>query len=125
MKKNIFFLLAIFFYQCKKSIQQNPLQNRKISNGGLILPKGFRVSVLVDNIGPSRHLAVNDNGDVYVKLSIENGTQGNVALRDENGDGIADIIKRFGNYPNDGRFATEIRIHKRYLYYSSELVVYF
>jgi glucose/arabinose dehydrogenase len=57
-------------------------------------------------------LAVNDNGDVYVKLSIENG------------DGIADIIKRFGNYPNDGRFATEMRIQKGYLYYSSELVVY-
>ena len=63
----------------------------------IILPIGFKALVLVDSIGPSRHLAVNDNGDVYVKLSIENGTKGNVALRDENGDGIADIIKRFGN----------------------------
>ena len=69
-------------------------------------------------------MAVNDDGDVYVKLSIENGTKGNVALRDENGDGIANIIKRFGNYPNEGRFATEMRIHNGYLYYSSELVVY-
>ena len=124
MKKTILFLLVIFFYQCQKNIQQNPSQNRRISNGGLILPKGFKASVLVDSIGPSRHLAVNVNGDVYVKLSIENGTKGNVALRDENGDGIADIVKRFGNYPNDGRFATEMRIHKGYLYYSSELVVY-
>ena len=124
MKKTILFLLVIFFYQCEKNIQQNSSQNRRISNGGLILPTGFKALVLVDSIGPSRHLAVNDNGDVYVKLSIENGTKGNVALRDENGDGIADIIKRFGNYPNDGRFATEMRIHNGYLYYSSELVVY-
>tara|TARA_B110000037_G_scaffold180725_1_gene207503 strand:- start:320 stop:574 length:255 start_codon:yes stop_codon:yes gene_type:complete len=67
---------------------------------------------------------VNDIGDVYVKLSLENVTKGNIALRDETGDGIADITKRFGNYPNDGRFATEIRIHKWYLYYILEWVVY-
>ena len=74
MKKTILFLLVIFFYQCEKNIQQNSSQNRKISNGGLILPIGFKALVLVDSIGLSRHLAVND--DVYVKLSIENGTKG-------------------------------------------------
>ena len=88
----------------------------------MILPTGFKTSVLTDCIGPSRHLAVNDN--IYVKLILENGSKGNVALRDVNVDGIADIIKRFGNYPNDGRFATEMRIYNGYLYYSSELVLY-
>jgi glucose/arabinose dehydrogenase len=47
-----------------------------------------------------------------------------MALRDVDGDGKADIFKRFGDYPNDGRFATEMKIHNDYLYYSSELVVY-
>ena len=45
-------------------------------------------------------------------------------LRDENGDGKADIIERFGDYPNDGRFATEMKINNDYLYFSSERVIY-
>lgn len=93
-------------------------------NGGLFLPDGFGALVVVDSIGPSRHLAVNDNGDIYVKLRIDKGDKGNIAIRDTNNDGKADIIERFGDYPNDGTFATEMRIHNGYLYFSSELVVY-
>ena len=93
-------------------------------NGGLILPKGFGALVVADSVGPARHLAVNTNGDIYIKLRIDTGDKGNMALRDIDGDGKADIFKRFGDYPNDGRFATEMKIHNDYLYYSSELVVY-
>ena len=93
-------------------------------NGGLILPQGFGALVVADSVGPARHLAVNSNGDIYIKLRIDTGDNGNMALRDTNGDGKADIFKRFGDYPNDGRFATEMKIHNEYLYYSSELVVY-
>ncbi|NQW27779.1 MAG: PQQ-dependent sugar dehydrogenase [Flammeovirgaceae bacterium] len=93
-------------------------------NGGLFLPDGFRALVVTDSIGPTRHIAVNGNGDIYAKLRIPNGDKGNVALRDTNEDGKADIIQRFGNYRNDGTFATEMRIHKDYLYFSSELVIY-
>lgn len=93
-------------------------------NGGLFLPDGFGAITVVDSVGESRHLAVNDNGDIYIKLRITTGDKGNVALRDTNKDGKADIIQRFGDYPNDGRFANEMRIHKGYLYFSSELVIY-
>ncbi|UWX55590.1 hypothetical protein NYZ99_03700 [Maribacter litopenaei] len=47
-----------------------------------------------------------------------------MALRDTTGDGTADIMQRFGDYPNDGTFATEMRIHNGYLYFSSEQVIY-
>jgi glucose/arabinose dehydrogenase len=93
-------------------------------NGGLILPDGFGALVVADSVGPTRHIAVNSNGDIYAKLRLIEGELGNVALRDTTGDGKADIIKRFGNYPNDGSFATEMRIYNGYLYFSSELVVY-
>ncbi len=93
-------------------------------NGGLFLPDGFEALVVADSVGPSRHLAVRDNGDIYVKLREETGTHGNVALKDTTHDGKADIIERFGDYPNDGSFATEMRIHNDYLYFSSEQVVY-
>ena len=117
--KLIILIILSFFYNCNETglIPDS-------DNGGLILPDDFGALVVSEGVGESRHLAVNTNGDIYVKLRTDTGKNGNVALRDVDGDGKADIIKRFGDYPNDGRFATEMKIHNGYLYYSSELVVY-
>ena len=94
-------------------------------NGGLFLPGNFEAVVVADSIGPARHIAVNDNGDIYVKLRFSKvGEGGNVALRDSTNDGKADIIKRFGDYDNKGSLANGMRIHNGYLYFSSELVLY-
>ena len=90
----------------------------------LLLMDGFSSVVVSKGVGPARHLTVNDNGDVYIKLRKEDGILGNAVLRDTTGDGYADIVRQFGNYPNDGMFGTEMRIHNGYLYFSSEHVVY-
>lgn len=94
-------------------------------NGGLILPDGFDAVVVVDSLpGRARHLAVNNNGDIYVKAnrSISGGM--NYVLRDSNKDGRADIIKNFGPIESEGAYATGMRIHNGYLYTSSEMIVY-
>jgi glucose/arabinose dehydrogenase len=115
-------LLTILFGQCKS---KNELPPGDPGNGGLFLPGEFEALVVADSVGPARHLAVNDNGDIYVKLRFSKpGTGGNVALRDSTGDGKADIIKRFGDYDNKGSLANGMRIHNGYLYYCSELVLY-
>ncbi|MEJ7682382.1 MAG: hypothetical protein WKG06_31930 [Segetibacter sp.] len=44
-------------------------------NGGLYLPTGFEAVVVADSIGPARHIAVNDNGDIYVKLRFTKNEQ--------------------------------------------------
>jgi len=122
--KHYFLLISfIFLFNCQSDKTQ-VIPEADADNGGLLLPDDFGALVVVDSIGESRHLAVNDNGDIYVKLRINTRDKGNVAIRDTNDDGKADIIERFGNYPNDGRFATEMRIHNGYLYFSSELVIY-
>lgn len=93
-------------------------------NGGLLLPDGFEAVVVVDSLeGRARHLAVNENGDVYVKALLPK-VPGNIALRDTTGDGKADIVEYFGDYKGDGRYGTAMRIHNGYLYFSSQLVVY-
>jgi len=120
--QNIFiFLLLLISCRDKEGFV---LPQADADNGGLFLPDGFGALVVVDSLGLTRHLAVNDNGDIYVKMRIVDGDSGNIALRDTTHDGKADIIQRFGDYPNDGSFATEMRIHNGYLYFSSEQVVY-
>lgn len=95
------------------------------ANGGLFLPDQFEAVIVADSIpGGVRHLAVNNNGDVYAKMKNA-GKEGRVvALRDTNGDGKADIISKFAHYSREGHYGTAMRIHKGYLYFSSELVVY-
>ena len=89
----------------------------------LTLPAGFCATVFADNIGHARHVAVADNGTVYVN-TWKRGVpppKGSfiVALRDTNGDGRADIVKRFGRNPATGLDSvagTGIAIYKGYVY---------
>jgi glucose/arabinose dehydrogenase len=118
----VFFLSACIFFIACGTKKENIVFDA--NNGGLFLPSGFGAVVVADSIGPSRHLAIKENGDIYVKLKITSDAPGSVALRDEDGDGKADIIQPFGKYVNDGIFATGMRIHNGYLYYSTEKVVY-
>ena len=108
--KNIFiFIFIVLFTNCQKKKssdatkydKKNSNQIIKIENislktdednGGLFLPDGFGALVVADSVGPSRHLAVNNNGDVYVKLRIETGKLGNIALRDSDNDGKIELI---------------------------------
>ena len=94
-------------------------------NGGLFLPEGFEATVVVDSLpGRARHLAINDNGDIYVKARFADKGESVIALRDTNGDGRADIIKRFGGNTRERAYGTGMRIYNGYLYFSSELIVY-
>ena len=84
------FSLRISFTGCNT---RRELPKGDPGNGGLFLPGNFEAIVVADSIGPARHLAVNDNGDIYVKLShSKKGEGGNVALRDVDKDGKADSI---------------------------------
>jgi glucose/arabinose dehydrogenase/mono/diheme cytochrome c family protein len=124
--KSSYLLLLLCVTACSmlRCRHQNHLPLPDEDNGGLVLPASFRALVVVDSIGPARHLAVNDNGDIYVKLRLSKGDKGNIAIRDVNGDGRADSVQRWGDFPNDGSMATGMRIHDGYLYFSSEKVVY-
>ncbi|QHT66430.1 c-type cytochrome [Rhodocytophaga rosea] len=112
----------IGFSQCKEPVK---LPSGDPDNSGLFLPGSFEAVVVADSVGSARHMAVNSNGDIYVKLRFIKDEQGsNVALRDTNQDGKADIIQRFGNYKDEGSLANGMRIHNGYVYYSSDLKIY-
>jgi glucose/arabinose dehydrogenase/cytochrome c553 len=96
-------------------------------NGGLVLPDHFQALVVADSTGRARHIAVNENGDIYVKLTYNDrmkGGGGTVGLRDDNGDGKADTIVYFGDYKDEGGSAVGVTIHNGYLYTSTVRKVY-
>lgn len=67
-------------------------------NGGITLPPGFCAVVVADHLGAARHMAVTPRGDVFVAINQTRSSIppfGIVALRDENGDGRADVIRGF------------------------------
>ena len=95
----------------------------------LDLPPQFTATVFHPGIGLARHIAVRDNGDVYVakryvltrpRLGISAANGGLVGLRDTDGDGVADEMAEFG--PTD--VGTGLAIHDGYVYFSSDIAVY-
>lgn len=99
-------------------------------NGGITLPEGFCATVVIDSLGlrddhSARHIAVADNGDIYMRTRSPQG--GIVALRDTNGDYRADIIKYFGNMNETKEgilWEAGIAIHNGYLWASNTTAVY-
>lgn len=117
-----FLLLYVFLTSCS---QNNKLPKGDGDHGGLVLPGGFEAVVVVDSIGNARHLAVNANGDIYVKLTSGALHTGNAALRDVDHDGKADSIAYFGGYEEAGGYGpTSMRIHNDYLYFSTRSAIY-
>lgn len=86
---------------------------------GIEIPPGFKAEKVASDLGYARHIAIRDNGDIYVALrELENG-KGTVALRDTTGNQEADVIKYFADYTGTG-----VAIKDGYLYRSSETAVY-
>ena len=74
-------------------------------NAGLTLPPGFCAVVVARNVGRARHMAVRGNGDLYVAIdpTAVGAKDGHVlALRDNDGDGRADVQAKFGNTGGNG-----------------------
>lgn len=120
------FILLTFLGFSWNNVSKNHPAPVAGDNDGLFLPDGFKAIVVADSLnGGARHIAVNSNGDIYVKVRSPwlNGGYGNIALRDTDGDGKVDIIKPFGKYEGHS-YGTAMRIHDGYLYFSSELMVY-
>lgn len=120
ISKGILFSLLLFvFSRCE---ERKELPPGDPDNGGLFLPEGFDALVVADSTGRARHITVNDNGDIYVKLTYNDrlkGAGGTVGLRDVNNDGKADTIKYFGDYIDEGYSAVGVTIHDGYLYTST------
>ena len=94
-------------------------ENKTPVKADLQLPSGFSATIVADSLGPVRHLAVNNQGNIYVKLNALKNGKGIIFLTDTNHDGVMEQKSAFAGYPGTG-----IRIKNGYLYSSSNSEVY-
>ena len=110
-------LFIVTTISCNNEKQQ--AINTAAIDSTLTLPPGFTASIFADSLGSARHMAFDNNGDIFVRLAgLKNG-HGIIRLKDTNKDGVADSISGFGNFDGTG-----IAIGNGYLYASSNDDVY-
>lgn len=85
----------------------------------LKLAPGFSATIVADDLGAVRHLAVTKAGDIYVKLAKLKDGKGLIMLRDTDKNGSLDKQIAFGDYPGTG-----IAIRNNYLYSASNTGVF-
>lgn len=116
----VLFSLVILLSKCKNN---DGIASAAPRNVVISVPDSFNVVVVAEQTGRARHIAVNSNGDIYVKLRSPN-PKGIMVLRDENNDGVADKREVFGDYEDTGEYGTGMRIYRGYLYFSTAGEVY-
>src|SRR5882724_9341510 len=85
----------------------------------ITLPAGFKTTAVVEALGNNRHIVVNSNGDIYVKMEKLKDGKGIYVLRDVKKDGKYEVVKSFGNYR-----CTGITIKNGYIYASANTEVF-
>lgn len=115
MKAIICLLLSMVIYSAafSQSVKMNT------STAGLKLPQGFIATKAADGLGEARHIAVANNGDLFVKLSKLKNGKGIYLLHAANKDGKFEQMTGFGTYTGTG-----IYLKKGYLYASSDTEVF-
>lgn len=112
------FILILAFTACKNKKENSVKEavlNISPDNEGINVPDGFGVIKVADSLGAPRHIAVNSNGGVYLKLRKPVDGEGIIYLEDHDEDGIADAKKGFADYGGTGMY-----LDKNYLYASSD-----
>lgn len=106
-------LILSFFTYCSgtSSPKEKPIASE------LKLPAGFKTETVVETLGSNRHLVVNSNGDIYVRVDKLINGNGILVLRKKGNK--YEVIKSFGNY-----IGTGVTIKNGYLYASSNEEVF-
>lgn len=87
------------------------------ANAGLVTPAGFTASIVAENLGRARHIAVTSEGNIYVRLGKLKDGKGTLYLK--NSGGKATVATAFGDF-----FGTGVKVKNGYLYTSSDEDVY-
>ncbi|MCK0190885.1 PQQ-dependent sugar dehydrogenase [Arenibacter sp. F20364] len=109
-------LLGSLTTQCK---QKSPEKPKPVNETDIVIPEGFSLQVVAEDLGNLRHMTVSKNGDIYVNRSKLKDDKAIVLLKDNDQDGKIDESRQFSDLPGTG-----VLIKNGYLYTSSNSGVY-
>ena len=67
---SVLFFQSNVFAQTKKAAKpKSEIAKTTQSEAGLKLPSGFSATIVADNLGRARHIAVTPQNDIYVRLA--------------------------------------------------------
>ena len=110
-------LNRVFWLVCASLTACGDLPGRRSQKTGscdsqLVLPAGFCATVFADSLGALRHIAIRENGDVYIARWDRPGSPGGLlALRDTNADGRADVARTVSNSGGSGIALTTSHVY--------------
>lgn len=124
MKKTLLFFLMmssalIVSIRSAADYNEDSIRIKTMADGGLQLPAGFTSTEAATGLKEPRHIVLNENGDIYVKLGTLQDGKGIIYLQDANKDGKFEKQTGFANYTGTG-----ITLKDGYLYASSDKEVY-
>lgn len=106
--------LSLYSCSTEKKENEGAVLKADADNAGLTLPQGFGALTVYDKVGPARHLAVTQEGHVYIKLAYPNEEGHGIVFLKAKENPNAYEKTGFGNYGGTG-----IYIKNNYLYASS------
>src|SRR5690242_20348253 len=99
------------------SFAQTPVSLANAPDSVVKTPTGFKVTILAERLGRTRHLVVTPQHDIYVRLARRVNGVGTLMLHEENDK--AEVKYGFGNFGGTGVFLKD-----GYLYTSSNSEVF-
>lgn len=86
-------------------------------DGGITLPDGFCATIFAEDLGTPRHMAIRDDGTMFVMVRPGRDGQagGLIALRDEDGDGVAEQRAEL-----DASGGTGVAVDGEWIYYAPD-----
>jgi hypothetical protein len=119
MKSVAVFLLAagVLLAMPVSANDTTKIKHKPSADVTLKLPEGFNAVTISESLGKNRHIAVNTNGDIYVKVERLKDGKGIIVLRES--DGKAAVVNSFGDFKGSG-----IAIKDGYLYATTDEEVY-
>lgn len=107
--------LTVFALAGATHLHQEKLPPGDPDNGGLTTPDGFETLVVADSTGLARHIVVNGNGDIYIKLRYYGKGQGGGKKEGEGARYQKPLIGFPGHWaPNDVLFYQGSQFPERY-----------
>ncbi len=117
-------LVLVGYLATRKPPPKDQLDWTAPAERGFTLPPGFESTLFHAGVAQQRHIAVSSEGVVFVIRRHRVEGTGLLAIKDRDGDGVADVTEHFGRFSGSGIGVRTDAAGQEWLYASSRTAVW-